>query len=269
MNNLKNIFFVIILISFSSVLIHFSDARAYPDGICYRTKKTTTAGCGSCHIFGTTTTGTFTGPDTVIKGDFVQYSITITRTITGQGGLDIAALKGTLDNTGGETYLKLLNDELVHLTAITFSNSISINFRYHAPNFTTTDTLFATVNVGYTGRWNFVPEKIIVVRNPTGVENIKSIPLKFELKQNYPNPFNPTTIIRFQIKDSRLVTLKVYNILEKEIATLVNKKLQPGMYEVPFSINQSSGYQLPSGVYFYSLFIDGKKMQTRKMLTIK
>jgi len=63
--------------------------------------------------------------------------------------------------------------------------------------------------------------------------------------------------------------LKVYDILGKEIATLVNEKLQPGTYEVPFSIFQSTNYQLPSGIYFYTLFADGKKIDTKKMMLIK
>jgi hypothetical protein len=62
--------------------------------------------------------------------------------------------------------------------------------------------------------------------------------------------------------------LKVYNILGKEIATLVNEKLQPGEYELPFSINQFSGYQIPSGIYFYTLRA-GDYVETKKMLMIK
>jgi hypothetical protein len=65
-----------------------------------------------------------------------------------------------------------------------------------------------------------------------------------------------------------MIVLKVYDILGKEIATLVNEKLQPGEYEVPFSINQFSGYQLPSGIYFYTLHA-GDYKETKKMLYIK
>ncbi|MCX6165629.1 MAG: YCF48-related protein [Ignavibacteriae bacterium] len=87
----------------------------------------------------------------------------------------------------------------------------------------------------------------------------KEIPTSFMLYQNYPNPFNPNTIIRFQIKDLRFVTLKVYDILGKEIITLVNEKQSPGVYEVTFD-----GSMLPSGVYFYKLssvdFSEVKKM---------
>jgi len=101
----------------------------------------------------------------------------------------------------------------------------------------------------------------------------KNIPGDFILSQNYPNPFNPSTKIRFNIPpleggQGGMIVLKVYDILGKEIATLVNEKLHPGEYEVPFSINQFSGYQLPSGIYFYTLTA-GDFRETKKMLLIK
>jgi hypothetical protein len=65
-----------------------------------------------------------------------------------------------------------------------------------------------------------------------------------------------------------MTVLKVYDILGIEIATLVNEKLQPGTYEVPFSINQFSDYQLPTGVYFYRLITDGYS-ETKKMVLLK
>ena len=102
-----------------------------------------------------------------------------------------------------------------------------------------------------------------------GIRQISTaVPDGFYLYQNYPNPFNPSTIIRFQIKDSRFVSLKVFDILGKEVATLVNEKLHSGIYEVPFSINQFSNNQIPSGVYFYRLSTDGFS-ETKKMLLIK
>ena len=102
-----------------------------------------------------------------------------------------------------------------------------------------------------------------------GLKQISEIvPAVYSLHQNYPNPFNPSTKIRYKIKDSRFVTLKVYDILGKEIVTLVNEKQSPGEYEVPFSINQFSGYQLPSGVYFYQLRA-GDLVETKKMILLK
>jgi hypothetical protein len=102
-----------------------------------------------------------------------------------------------------------------------------------------------------------------------GIQPISSeIPQRFVLYQNYPNPFNPSTKIKFQIKESGFITLKVYNVLGKEILVLVNEKLQAGTYEIPFSINQCSDNQIPSGIYFYRLET-GKFSETKKMIMIK
>ena len=83
------------------------------------------------------------------------------------------------------------------------------------------------------------------------------------LNPNYPNPFNPTTKISYSIKEEGLVTLKVYDILGKEIATLVNKNKPAGFYEADFNASL-----LPSGMYIYKLQA-GSFVQTRKMLLMK
>jgi hypothetical protein len=76
----------------------------------------------------------------------------------------------------------------------------------------------------------------------------ENMPSNFTLSQNYPNPFNPVSTIGFSIAESRLVTLRVYDILGREVAVLVNEKKVPGNYEVKFD-----GSNLASGVYFYRL----------------
>ena len=85
----------------------------------------------------------------------------------------------------------------------------------------------------------------------------------FKLEQNYPNPFNPSTNIRFSIPGTEKTTLIVYDILGKEIATLINRELTAGSYEVEFN-----GTSLPSGIYFYKL-TSGKNSRIKKMLLIK
>ena len=90
------------------------------------------------------------------------------------------------------------------------------------------------------------------------------IPERISLYQNYPNPFNPTTKIRFGLKQSSNTKLIIYNILGKEITTLVNEKLNAGSYEVDWD-----GSNYPSGVYFYRLSADGNVVDTRKMMLIK
>ena len=90
-----------------------------------------------------------------------------------------------------------------------------------------------------------------------------NIPNEYKLEQNYPNPFNPTTNIKYQIPNNSFVTLKVYNILGKEITTLVNEEKKAGYYEVKFSNNQ-----LPGGVYFYRLQTNGFT-DTKKLILVK
>ncbi len=100
-----------------------------------------------------------------------------------------------------------------------------------------------------------------------------TVPADFSLMQNYPNPFNPTTIISYQLPAVSNVTLKVYDILGREVATLVNQRQSPGYYTVTFSIegaNSAGGGagRLPSGVYFYKL-IAGDFTATNKMVVMK
>ncbi|RPI17004.1 MAG: T9SS C-terminal target domain-containing protein [Ignavibacteriae bacterium] len=109
---------------------------------------------------------------------------------------------------------------------------------------------------------------------PIGVKNITtSIPVKSYLYQNYPNPFNPATKIKFSIPQQKspleggmggdFVQLKIYDVLGKEIAVLVNESLSPGIYEVEWNAND-----YPSGVYFYRLIGDGFT-QTNRMILVK
>ncbi|MBU2444675.1 MAG: T9SS type A sorting domain-containing protein [Bacteroidetes bacterium] len=98
-----------------------------------------------------------------------------------------------------------------------------------------------------------------VTRPPTvtAVENGLA-PQKFALFQNYPNPFNPSTRIQYSLEKAAQVSLKVYNSLGREVATLVNSNQEAGSYTVPFSAigGSASGgntWSLPSGVYFYRL----------------
>jgi len=105
-------------------------------------------------------------------------------------------------------------------------------------------------------------KKQIFINSISKISN--SVPEKFSLSQNYPNPFNPTTIIRFQIKDSKTTTLKVFDLLGREVQTLVNEKLKVGEYEVTFD-----GSELSSGVYFYSLYAEGKLIDSKKMIILK
>ena len=111
-------------------------------------------------------------------------------------------------------------------------------------------------------------------RNPDSVVNISNIsnivPDKYDLKQNYPNPFNPETTIEFDLKISGFVTLKVYDIMGREVALLVNEKLPEGTFRKNF--NSSN---LPSGVYFYKINVSSENnsslhfSETKRMILMK
>ena len=90
----------------------------------------------------------------------------------------------------------------------------------------------------------------------------------FELMQNYPNPFNPSTKIEFRISDLGYVSLKVYDILGNEVATLVNEYKPAGRYEVVFNSHSDEGRNLTSGVYFYRLQV-GNYVETKKMILLR
>jgi len=145
---------------------------------------------------------------------------------------------------------------------------------YFYPNDTTGVLLFTNGETGpgydmiLNESFNYASNYVVSVNSISS-----NVPSDYILYQNYPNPFNPITKIKFEIPSSEgwmrnadgvgIVTLKVYDILGKEIKILVNEKLQPGTYEVTFD-----GSNLPSGVYFYNIQ-SGKFSDSKKMLLIK
>ena len=98
---------------------------------------------------------------------------------------------------------------------------------------------------------------------PTEVEDQSAIITEFKLSQNFPNPFNPSTSIQYAISSTQFVTLKVYDLLGREVATLVNEEKTTGSYEVEFD-----GNNLTSGIYFYKLKA-GSFVETKKMILLK
>jgi hypothetical protein len=100
------------------------------------------------------------------------------------------------------------------------------------------------------------------------VDDEEFIPTEISLEQNYPNPFNPSTSIQYTISDRQFVSLKVYDIIGNEVATLVNSEKPAGVYEVEFNSHSGEVRNLPSGVYIYQLRT-GSFVQTKKMLLLK
>ena len=97
----------------------------------------------------------------------------------------------------------------------------------------------------------------------TSVQHKSEIPFHFRLEQNYPNPFNPSTIIKFAITSNQFVQLKIYDVLGREVASLVNEEKPSGSYEINFN-----AAQLSSGIYFYKMQA-GSFVQIKKMILLK
>jgi aminopeptidase N len=109
-----------------------------------------------------------------------------------------------------------------------------------------------------------------ILKNNTVITEVEdfSQPLNYSLEQNYPNPFNPATKIKFTISDFGFTSLKVYDVLGNEVATLVNEEKPAGTYEVEFNVAQVSKPEITSGVYFYKIE-SGNYTETRKMILLK
>ena len=108
-------------------------------------------------------------------------------------------------------------------------------------------------------RYGNLGEVIITVSE----DNVNYYPAEYYLAQNYPNPFNPLTKIRFEIPERSFVTIKVYDLLGREVATLINEEKSAGKYEVEFD-----GGVISSGIYFYQLTA-GSFSETKKMILLR
>ncbi len=128
----------------------------------------------------------------------------------------------------------------------------------------TNNSLYGVSKIG--NRWIAVGDYGTILKSSfgeVGVRDKNEIPTVFSLQQNYPNPFNPGTKIIYSIPQTSFVTLKIYDILGNEVATLVNEEKALGNYEVEFNASK-----LSAGVYFYKLQA-GKFVQTKKMMLLK
>jgi hypothetical protein len=99
--------------------------------------------------------------------------------------------------------------------------------------------------------------------NLTDIAERSKLGLSFRLEQNYPNPFNPTTTIRYELPASAFTTLQIFDVLGREVQTLVRARQEAGRYTINFDARH-----LPSGIYFYRLQ-SGKFSETKKMTLLK
>jgi hypothetical protein len=104
---------------------------------------------------------------------------------------------------------------------------------------------------------------VVTYSCPVGGIQTVEIPNYYSLDQNYPNPFNPSTSIKYSVPETRLVTLKVFDVLGREVATLVNETKNPGFHTVNFDASN-----LASGIYFYRIDA-GSFSSIKRMVLVK
>ncbi len=110
---------------------------------------------------------------------------------------------------------------------------------------------------------------LVIVEKATSVKDATArIPKEFRLYQNYPNPFNPETVIKYQIPEACHITLRIYDMLGREVRTLVEEEKPAGLYEVGWDGENDHGQRVASGVYFYRLEAMDL-IQTRKMVFLQ
>jgi len=190
---------------------------------------------------------------TVVLGNIVQLNwSTVTET----------------NNSGFEIQRKQDNEDF-KIIAFVNGNGTTANktdYKYVDNNLTQGNYLYRLKQIDFNGQFEY--SEVINV-------SVGSLD-RYELIQNYPNPFNPSTKIKFSIPSVTLrqaqsdnwVTLKVYDVLGNEVATLVNEYKPAGTYEVNFNGHSDEGQNLSSGVYFYQLKA-GDFVQTKKMIYLK
>ena len=158
--------------------------------------------------------------------------------------------------------VNLYNEPLTLISQVPWS-SVTVTQGSSSKTYTTSngEVMYeALPNVGTTDRGDIILRQSGVL--PVELTSGK-IPNGINLEQNYPNPFNPSTKITYTIPELSFITLKVYNVLGKEVSTLVSEEKEAGKYSVEFDAKG-----LPSGIYFYRLQA-GDFVETKKMVLMK
>jgi len=167
--------------------------------------------------------------------------------------------RGALDSTQGPTWYEY------DVAADALIDSFSLPLTGQADEFARGLGFSPDGNTAYVGLFGSWSNRVYkFVNGAVGVELISdAVPSKYALSQNYPNPFNPTTTISFAIPEAGSVTLKIFDMLGREVTTLVNEDKTSGVYNASFDASQ-----LASGTYIYTLRV-GEFQQSKKMILMK
>ncbi len=286
-------FYTLLLFFSSAIFLALGVLRS--NGYVGTTEKDGGTGC-NCHSLSpfSQVSAWVQGPDSVLVGATANYKLYMTGGPKIRGGFNIATLKGKLSPVDGLTKLMHYvagDTQLTHSLPLNFNNKDTIfwSFSYKAPSIIGFDTIYSTVNSTNgngmsdgNDRWNFGQKFAVKIHNtPVKVENESIVISDFKLEQNYPNPFsarggsvfggNASTKISWQSPVSSWQTIKLFDVLGKELETIVDGFYEAGKHSKLFVINSS----MPSGVYFYQLLVkdqitgDVVYFETKKMLLMK
>jgi len=206
-----------------------------------------------------------------------EHSALITQGISGDPITDDLGMMNIAGGTGANTINHLEGHYANQISAEGMYNANILSFwlkpnehpgirAFHGVSGKVVFTTFGFETIALAERRALFAQRIIDwLSTPVGVDESPSdlLPASFELYQNYPNPFNPETIIEFQVLNTTPVSIKVYDLIGREVAILVDEVKQTGVYQVSFD-----GENLASGIYFYNM-IAGDFSSVKKMNLLK
>ncbi|MFA7421307.1 MAG: T9SS type A sorting domain-containing protein [Melioribacteraceae bacterium] len=178
---------------------------------------------------------------------------------------------GDINKDGYDDYIKFLNEyKEIHLGSRQVDTISDAVMNYTGDKYVNLGDVNGDGRIEIANNDYYSNKKVNLysVSIETLVEENEQLPTEYHFSQNFPNPFNPETTISYSIPKSEHVTLKVYDLLGREVATLVDEYKQAGNYNVKFNVETRHGASLPSGVYFYRLQA-GNYTKTQKMILMK
>ena len=204
--------------------------------------------------------GTAPGLCFALLGDIVPVELTFFNAIVIENNIELKWHTATeLNNSGFDIERKFSNGEWEKIGFVKGNGTTTepVDYSFTDKKITVGKSIYRLKQIDFDGSFEYSKEEEVNFVDVT----------KFSLEQNYPNPFNPSTSIRYKVSGISQVTLKVFDVLGNEIATLVDEEKEPGNYEVDFQPGVRSR-QLASGIYYYQLK-SGEYLQTKKMIYLK
>ncbi len=155
-------------------------------------------------------------------------------------------------------------DTVKGFNSFAFATRLNNKYQFRSFNISSSSKVAKNIKLHY----QFYDEKGILLSKGTRSIKVKAVPVEFALHSNYPNPFNPTTKIDYDIATESFVTFTIFDILGRQVVTLINQQQAPGYYSINWDAKDILGVSAPAGIYFYQLQTK-EFAKTRKMVLLK